>query len=111
MISRPTLHGSDWWKFRFWNIVTRCIQSSFSIQICIKGAESARGAGHRGAGGTELRDAESTGTRGAEETGEQRGAESAVEQGVQSTGVQRVQGSGPQGLQRVQVVQRAQGCR
>ena len=39
MINRPILHGSDWWTFRFQNMVTGCIQSSFSIQIIIKGAE------------------------------------------------------------------------
>ena len=38
MISRPILHGSDWWKFRFWNRMTRFIQLPFSMQICIKGA-------------------------------------------------------------------------
>ena len=39
MINRPILHGSDWWKFRFQNMVTGCIQSSFSMQMSIKGAE------------------------------------------------------------------------
>ena len=31
MINRPILHGSDWWKFRFQNMVMGCIQSSFSM--------------------------------------------------------------------------------
>ena len=39
MINRPILHGSDWWTFRFQNMVTGCIQSSFRMQMSIKGAE------------------------------------------------------------------------
>ena len=31
MISRPILYRSDWQKFRFWNGVTGCIQSSLSM--------------------------------------------------------------------------------
>ena len=33
MISRPILYRSDWQKFRFWNGVTGCIQSSLSMQM------------------------------------------------------------------------------
>ena len=51
MINRPILHGSDWWKFWFWNGVTWCIQSSFRMQMSIKGARGVRGArGSRGVG-------------------------------------------------------------
>ena len=39
MISSSILHGSDWWKFRFQNRVTGYIQSSFSMQMSIKGAK------------------------------------------------------------------------
>ena len=56
MIRRPTLPVSDWWKFRIWYKVTGCIQSSFTMQIYIKGAESARSAGLSGVERAELRE-------------------------------------------------------
>ena len=54
MISRSILHGSDWWKFRFQNRVTGCIQSSFSMQMSRKGAEGQGCRGLRGAEGQEV---------------------------------------------------------
>ena len=51
MINRPILHGSDWWKFRFQNMVTGCIQSSFSMQMSIKGPEGQRCRGLKGCRG------------------------------------------------------------
>ena len=88
--------------------MTRCIQSPFSMQICIKGALSAGSAGlrcagdagHRGVGGARLRGAES--------------AENAGEQGVQGTGVQRLKGTdSTQGYRQYKGCreQRCIGCR
>ena len=37
MISRPILHESDWWEFRYWNGVREWIQSFFSMQIRVRG--------------------------------------------------------------------------
>ena len=114
MISRSILHGSDWWKFRFQNRVTEYIQSSFSMQMSIKGAEGQgmqRVNRHRGSRGADSEGVQRVkrcresrgaglqgvkgcrGSKGAEGQGMQRVKECRGSRGAESQQVQRVKGA------------------